>query len=51
MPDRARVLVVRRGSGANDFGGACAQYAVYYEAGADVVMSDFPNPAVTAGSS
>ncbi|MFJ7073326.1 glycerophosphodiester phosphodiesterase family protein [Streptomyces sp. NPDC098781] len=39
---------LRRGSGANDFGDAFAEYALYYETGVDAVVTDFPDLAVMA---
>ncbi|MGR4849895.1 glycerophosphodiester phosphodiesterase family protein [Streptomyces sp. LARHCF252] len=38
----------RRGSGANDFGDAFAEYALYYRMGVDAVVTDFPDLAVMA---
>ncbi|KOV98747.1 glycerophosphodiester phosphodiesterase [Streptomyces sp. NRRL B-1140] len=38
----------RRGSGANDFGDAFAEYALYYRMGVDAVVTDFPDLAVIA---
>ncbi|WP_406202765.1 glycerophosphodiester phosphodiesterase family protein [Streptomyces sp. NBC_01017] len=38
----------RRGSGANDFGDAFAEYALYYGLGVDAVVTDFPDLAVMA---
>ncbi|MGW5618298.1 glycerophosphodiester phosphodiesterase family protein [Streptomyces sp. NPDC003877] len=38
----------RRGSGANDFGDAFAEYALYYDLGVDAVVTDFPDLAVAA---
>ncbi|MFJ5728273.1 glycerophosphodiester phosphodiesterase family protein [Streptomyces paradoxus] len=38
----------RRGSGANDFGDAFAEYALYYRMGVDAVVTDFPDLAVSA---
>lgn len=38
----------RRGSGANDFGDAFAEYALYYGMGVDAVVTDFPDLAVLA---
>lgn len=38
----------RRGSGANDFGDAFAEYALYYGMGVDAVVTDFPDLAVMA---
>ncbi|QWB25573.1 MULTISPECIES: glycerophosphodiester phosphodiesterase family protein [Streptomyces] len=38
----------RRGSGANDFGDAFAEYALYYRWGVDAVVTDFPDLAVMA---
>ncbi|MFJ2241670.1 glycerophosphodiester phosphodiesterase family protein [Streptomyces sp. NPDC087859] len=38
----------RRGSGANDFGDAFAEYALYYGLGVDAVVTDFPDLAVIA---
>ncbi|MFD5133597.1 glycerophosphodiester phosphodiesterase family protein [Streptomyces olindensis] len=38
----------RRGSGANDFGDAFAEYALYYDMGVDAVVTDFPDLAVMA---
>ncbi|MGA5357440.1 glycerophosphodiester phosphodiesterase family protein [Streptomyces purpurascens] len=38
----------RRGSGANDFGDALAEYALYYRLGVDAVVTDFPDLAVMA---
>ncbi|MFJ8631451.1 glycerophosphodiester phosphodiesterase family protein [Streptomyces sp. NPDC093568] len=40
----------RRGGGANDFGDAFAEYALYYGMGVDAVVTDFPDLAVTARS-
>ncbi|MFJ8533401.1 glycerophosphodiester phosphodiesterase family protein [Streptomyces sp. NPDC093591] len=39
---------LRRGSGANDFGDAFAEYALYYGMGVDAVVTDFPDLAVMA---
>ncbi|MFI7415205.1 glycerophosphodiester phosphodiesterase family protein [Streptomyces sp. NPDC049627] len=39
---------LRRGSGANDFGDAFAEYALYYGLGVDAVVTDFPDLAVIA---
>ncbi|MFE5815578.1 glycerophosphodiester phosphodiesterase family protein [Streptomyces sp. NPDC056479] len=39
---------LRRGTGANDFGDAFAEYALYYELGVDAVVTDFPDLAVLA---
>ena len=39
---------LRRGSGANDFGDAFAEYALYYGLGVDAVVTDFPDLAVMA---
>lgn len=41
-------LDFRRGTGANDFGDAFAEYALYYALGVDAVVSDFPDLAVIA---
>jgi glycerophosphoryl diester phosphodiesterase len=38
----------RRGDGANDFGDAFAEYALYYRLGVDAVVTDFPDLAVIA---
>jgi glycerophosphoryl diester phosphodiesterase len=38
----------RHGSGANDFGDAFAEYALYYLMGVDAVVTDFPDLAVIA---
>ncbi|MFE9026104.1 glycerophosphodiester phosphodiesterase family protein [Streptomyces iakyrus] len=38
----------RRGGGANDFGDAFAEYALYYRMGVDAVVTDFPDLAVIA---
>ncbi|GHG93244.1 glycerophosphodiester phosphodiesterase family protein [Streptomyces lanatus] len=38
----------RRGDGANDFGDAFAEYALYYGMGVDAVVTDFPDLAVMA---
>jgi glycerophosphoryl diester phosphodiesterase len=38
----------RRGTGANDFGDAFAEYALYYGMGVDAVVTDFPDLAVMA---
>ncbi|GAA4294064.1 glycerophosphodiester phosphodiesterase [Streptomyces venetus] len=38
----------RHGSGANDFGDAFAEYALYYRLGVDAVVTDFPDLAVMA---
>ncbi|KOG32418.1 glycerophosphodiester phosphodiesterase [Streptomyces resistomycificus] len=38
----------RRGGGANDFGDAFAEYALYYRLGVDAVVTDFPDLAATA---
>ncbi|MET9758012.1 glycerophosphodiester phosphodiesterase family protein [Streptomyces sp. NPDC006372] len=38
----------RHGSGANDFGDAFAEYALYYRWGVDAVVTDFPDLAVMA---
>ncbi|MEW2609192.1 glycerophosphodiester phosphodiesterase family protein [Streptomyces sp. NPDC047880] len=38
----------RRGSGANDFGDAFAEYALYYRMGVDAVVTDFPDLAAIA---
>ncbi|WP_217207214.1 glycerophosphodiester phosphodiesterase family protein [Streptomyces sp. AC550_RSS872] len=38
----------RRGGGANDFGDAFAEYALYYGMGVDAVVTDFPDLAVMA---
>ncbi|MFD5335871.1 glycerophosphodiester phosphodiesterase family protein [Streptomyces hawaiiensis] len=38
----------RRGSGANDFGDAFAEYTLYYRMGVDAVVTDFPDLAVMA---
>ncbi|MHB9851198.1 glycerophosphodiester phosphodiesterase [Streptomyces sp. Tue6028] len=38
----------RRGTGANDFGDAFAEYALYYGLGVDAVVTDFPDLAVIA---
>ncbi|MDQ0713412.1 glycerophosphoryl diester phosphodiesterase [Streptomyces luteogriseus] len=38
----------RHGSGANDFGDAFAEYALYYRMGVDAVVTDFPDLAVIA---
>ncbi|MDO0914942.1 glycerophosphodiester phosphodiesterase family protein [Streptomyces sp. DT2A-34] len=38
----------RRGTGANDFGDAFGEYAVYYGMGVDAVVTDFPDLAVMA---
>jgi glycerophosphoryl diester phosphodiesterase len=38
----------RRGGGANDFGDAFAEYALYYGMGVDAVVTDFPDLAVLA---
>ncbi|MFF1640222.1 glycerophosphodiester phosphodiesterase [Streptomyces sp. NPDC058246] len=38
----------RRGSGANDFGDAFAEYALYYRLGVDAVVTDFPDLAALA---
>ncbi|MFC9126644.1 glycerophosphodiester phosphodiesterase family protein [Streptomyces sp. NPDC057099] len=38
----------RRGSGANDFGDAFTEYALYYRMGVDAVVTDFPDLAVMA---
>ncbi|MFI8216307.1 glycerophosphodiester phosphodiesterase family protein [Streptomyces sp. NPDC085932] len=38
----------RRGSGANDFGDAFAEYTLYYDMGVDAVVTDFPDLAVSA---
>ncbi|ELS53288.1 glycerophosphodiester phosphodiesterase family protein [Streptomyces viridochromogenes] len=38
----------RRGTGANDFGDAFAEYALYYGLGVDAVVTDFPDLAVMA---
>ncbi|MFJ5993804.1 glycerophosphodiester phosphodiesterase family protein [Streptomyces sp. NPDC092370] len=43
LPDR-----LRRGSGANDFGDAFAEYTLYYRMGVDAVVTDFPDLAVMA---
>lgn len=39
---------LRRGTGANDFGDAFAEYALYYGLGVDAVVTDFPDLAVLA---
>ncbi|SDO42491.1 glycerophosphoryl diester phosphodiesterase [Streptomyces sp. cf386] len=39
---------LRRGSGANDFGDAFAEYALYFGMGVDAVVTDFPDLAVLA---
>jgi glycerophosphoryl diester phosphodiesterase len=39
---------LRRGTGANDFGDAFAEYALYYGLGVDAVVTDFPDLAVMA---
>jgi glycerophosphoryl diester phosphodiesterase len=39
---------LRRGSGANDFGDAFAECALYYGMGVDAVVTDFPDLAVMA---
>ncbi len=38
----------RHGSGANDFGDAFAEFALYYRLGVDAVVTDFPDLAVMA---
>lgn len=38
----------RRGTGANDFGDAFAEYALYYGLGVDAVVTDFPDLAAIA---
>ncbi|WP_329339186.1 glycerophosphodiester phosphodiesterase family protein [Streptomyces sp. NBC_00663] len=38
----------RRGTGADDFGDAFAEYALYYGLGVDAVVTDFPDLAVMA---
>ncbi|WP_369246607.1 glycerophosphodiester phosphodiesterase family protein [Streptomyces sp. R41] len=40
----------RRGTGANDFGDAFAEYALYYGLGVDAVVTDFPDLAAIARS-
>ncbi|WP_406445380.1 glycerophosphodiester phosphodiesterase family protein [Streptomyces sp. NBC_01613] len=39
---------LRRGGGADDFGDAFAEYALYYRLGVDAVVTDFPDLAVIA---
>lgn len=39
---------LRRGTGANDFGDAFAEYALYFGMGVDAVVTDFPDLAVMA---